>query len=100
MRSRYAAYALGLSDYILETTDPEGPLWRADQDAWREQIAGWIAETRFLGLKVEAFEAEEAEAWVTFDARLFGEGKAYSLRERSRFVLRDGRWLYCDGVPN
>ena len=32
MRSRYAAYALGMTRYIMETTDPDGPLHEADRD--------------------------------------------------------------------
>ena len=38
MRSRYSAYALGLVDYIIDTTLPAGPHWQADRSAWASEL--------------------------------------------------------------
>ena len=35
MRSRFAAYALGLVDHIVATTDPKGPQWQRHAASWR-----------------------------------------------------------------
>lgn len=94
MRSRYAAYALGLTDYIVETTDPDGPVWHEDTDAWRAEIDAFSAGARFTGLTVAEHGADGDEGWVAFEARFVGEAGPQSIRERSRFVRRDGRWLY------
>lgn len=94
MRSRYAAYALGEADYILETTHPAGPLFRADRDAWRADVQGFCSGTRFDGLEVLEESADGDVGWVTFHAQLAQAGEDVSFRERSRFERLDGRWLY------
>jgi len=89
MRSRYSAYALGLSDYVLET-------WHADT---RPPELTLDAGTRWLGLKVldHAVLADE-RAEVEFVARYrVGGASAVRLHERSRFQRVDGRWYYVDG---
>ena len=98
MRSRYAAYAKGLVDYVMETTDPEGPLWRTNERAWRAELEAFARETRFLGLSVWGSGEEGEGAWVEFEARLSRAGRPEALAERSRFVRRDGRWLYREAV--
>lgn len=98
MRSRYAAYALGLADYILETTHPAGPHWRADRAAWRRDVAGFCAETDFEGLTVHGFGMDpDGAQWVDFTARLGQSGRDASFRERSRFRPHQGRWRYLEG---
>lgn len=101
MRSRYAAYAAGAARYIMETTDPLGPLHEADEAAWRAGIEAFSRGTSFDRLDVieEADGASEDEAFVTFRAGLTQRGQDASFVERSRFVRRDGRWLYHSGQP-
>ena len=95
MRSRYAAYALGAVDYILDTTHPAGPLFRSDREAWRRDVADFCQGTRFEGLTVEAAPDVAGDVgWVTFRAQLSQAGEDVSFRERSRFERLDGRWLY------
>jgi SEC-C motif-containing protein len=100
MRSRYAAYAVGAVDYVLDTTHPDGPRWRADRGAWRRDVSRFCAETAFLGLQVHGagFDPDGA-AWVEFTARLTQNGGDASFRERSRFRPHRGRWAYLDGAP-
>ncbi|MCO4773120.1 MAG: zinc chelation protein SecC, partial [Deltaproteobacteria bacterium] len=50
MRSRYAAYAVGAVDYVLATTHPAGPHWRADRAAWARDVRGFCEGTDFEGL--------------------------------------------------
>lgn len=94
MRSRYAAYALGLIDYVMDTTDPEGPQAREDRDAWAVDLEGFVRATRFVGLEVRGSGSDGDEGWVTFRAGLVQGQRDASFVEKSRFVRRDGRWLY------
>jgi len=90
MRSRYAAYVLGLEAYLLETWHPgtrPGPLGLGE-DA-----------VRWLGLEVvQAPVPKGDEGEVEFVARYKVGGRAHRLRERSRFRLQEGRWYYVDGI--
>lgn len=97
MRSRYAAYALGLTGYVLDTTDPLGPQAQPDRAAWAADVAAFSRRTRFEGLEVQGAGQEGDEGWVRFRALLTREGRDASFTERSRFVRRDGRWLYVSG---
>ena len=97
MRSRYAAYALGLTDYVLETTDPQGPQARPDRRAWAADVDDFARRTRFLGLEVLGSGAEGDAGWVRFRAVLTREGRDASFTERSTFSRRDGRWRYVSG---
>ena len=47
--SRCCAYALGLVDYIVETTEPDNPAWDPSP-SWQDDIARFCAHTRFLRL--------------------------------------------------
>ena len=102
MRSRYAAYALGDSAYIMATTHPDGPHFVADTAAWTAQLDAFSAATRFKGLRIlecVGGEADDAEGWVTFRAELTQGGQDASFTERSRFEKVDGRWAYRSGEP-
>jgi SEC-C motif-containing protein len=97
MRSRYAAYALHLVDYIVETTAPDGPQGRPDRRAWAADVAAFAQDTSFDGLEVLGAGAEGDDGWVRFRAVLTQRGRDASFEERSAFVRRDGRWLYYSG---
>lgn len=98
MRSRWSAYSVGASDYIIATTDPQGPLHRDDTACWREEIAAFSANTRFEKLVIrEIGVVQEGRGRVEFFAQLSRDGRDVSFTERSSFVERDGRWLYHSG---
>lgn len=99
MRSRFAAYALGRTDYILATTDPTGPRSRDDTARWEADVARFSATTRFRGLQIlSASPADADRATVTFRATLEQGGADASFAERSTFVRGpDGRWRYASG---
>jgi SEC-C motif-containing protein len=95
MRSRYSAYAVGDVDYIIATTDPEGPQFEGDRAAWVRSIAAFCEATRFEQLEIRAASpVTDEHARVEFFARLSRGGEDVSFVERSAFVRRDGRWLY------
>lgn len=89
MRSRYSAYVLGLSDYLLAT-------WHAStRPATLEPDPAGL---RWLGLEVRRHVVVDADhASVEFVARSKLGGRAHRLHELSRFVREDGRWHYVDG---
>ncbi len=99
MRSRYTAYALGRADYIIETTDPEGPRWESDRDAWLASIRDFTRRFRFGGVVVHDSGHSEDSGFVSFTAVLSTRrDDDASFDEHSTFVRRDGRWLYCAGT--
>ena len=89
MRSRYAAYVLGLNEYLRDTWHPSTrPAEIATQDP----------ALRWLGLELRRATAIDAtHAQVEFVARSKFGGRAYRLHEVSRFVREAGRWYYVDG---
>ncbi|MFB1490806.1 MULTISPECIES: YchJ family protein [unclassified Thiocapsa] len=92
MRSRYVAYVMDRTDYILSTWHPRTRPPKLDQDR---------APVRWLGLtirRVEAGTPEDREGLVEFVARYKVGGRAHRLHETSRFVKEDGRWLYLEAV--
>ena len=94
MRSRYSAYAVGESGYIVKTTHPNNPDHTKEVNAWRESIQQFTDNTEFLGLKIVEVVEDEEESFVTFKAQL----SSGEMVEKSRFLRVDGRWFYVDGV--
>lgn len=93
MRSRYSAFALGLFGYIMATTHPDNPDFTDEKEQWQQSILHFSDNTRFMGLKISEFTDGEEEAFVSFEARL----DSGTLRERSRFLKVEEKWLYVDG---
>jgi SEC-C motif-containing protein len=91
MRSRYSAYVLGLSDYLLATWHPDTRPAALDLDD--------TPGLRWLGLDVKRHaDAGDGSAVVEFVARYkVGSTPAVRLHEVSRFASVDGRWYYLDG---
>ena len=88
MRSRYSAFALGLSEYLLFTWHPS----TRPESIELEPGAQW------LGLEIKDHRLTGADsAEVTFVARFRLAGRAVRQHERSRFVREGGRWMYVDG---
>lgn len=97
MRSRYSAYALGLADYIIDTTHKEGSAYHSDHSKWRDSIHYFSKKTEFHDLKILEFLEGTSEAFVTFYAHLFQDGKDVSFTENSRFFKVNDRWFYYSG---
>jgi uncharacterized protein YchJ len=100
MRSRFCAYSAGLISYIIETTDPESEEFKGDRDSWTLDIEGFCQGTDFLGLEVQQCMVHGDGGRVLFRVDLKQNGEDVGFTEDSRFVLLDGRWLYCSGEQN
>ncbi len=93
MRSRYAAYALKLADYIMDTTDPLSPHCEKKRSKWKENILDF-GNLQFTGLDI----LEEREDTVTFKAHLKQGNHDLSFTEKSLFTHIDGRWRYLKAL--
>ncbi|CAA6814441.1 MAG: Unknown protein [uncultured Sulfurovum sp.] len=93
MKSRYVAYAVGNSSYIVKTTHQNNEQYMTDTKAWKESIDVFCKETEFLGLEILEFIDGDEEAFVTFKA-LLSSGE---MIEKSRFLKVNGFWLYENG---
>ncbi|WP_157541061.1 YchJ family protein [Microbacterium sp. XT11] len=90
MRSRYTAFARGDARHLRATWHPSTRPAALDLDPaleWR----------RLVVLDREGGGPFDTEGIVEFEAFWREGGARGSLRERSRFVREDRRWLYVDG---
>lgn len=95
MRSRYSAFALARGDYLVATHDVPARPGAAAELAASARAVVW------LGLTVHEAPLPAAdEGFVSFTARSLEGGFVSAMSERSRFVRREGRWLYADGSPS
>ncbi|HSV39504.1 MAG TPA: YchJ family metal-binding protein [Nocardioidaceae bacterium] len=83
MRSRYSAYAMGLSDYVFRTWHPR----TRPADLTLDPSLDW------QGLEV----LRALDDVVEFRARFTGPRGDGVIHETSRFEQRGGRWVYVDG---
>ena len=89
MRSRYSAFVLNLTTYLVKTWHPTT---RPSTLEPNEPGLQW------LGLTVNRhIIQDENHATVAFVARSKMGGRAHRLEETSRFFREDGRWFYIDG---
>ena len=94
MRSRYTAYAIGAVQYILNTTHPDGPHYRQNTGQWLAEVQAFSSAMSFDGLVIHKSHEDGSEASVYFSATLSQNGQDRSFSENSRFIRRNGRWLY------
>ncbi len=93
MRSRYSAYAVGNSSYIVKTTHPNNANYTTNIIAWKANIEVFCRDTEFLGLEIIETIETEGESFVTFRAKL----SSGDMVERSRFLEIGNQWLYESG---
>jgi SEC-C motif-containing protein len=97
MRSRYAAFALGLGDYLVSTL-ADAHEDRAHDPALLARELGRVRERqRFLGLRIIDAEQSGDRGCVLFHARIFERGRDVSFAELSDFVREHGAWRYLRG---
>lgn len=91
MRSRYSAFVLGLSEYLLKTWHP----------ATRPAVLDLASDaTEWLGLEILRCQAGgpgEKHGKVIFKAFYRLNQGIGCLHEVSRFCFQDGVWFYVDG---
>jgi SEC-C motif-containing protein len=90
MRSRYAAYAYGDSDYLFRT-------WHARTRPGDAAVGGNVVWKGLEVIDTAAGGIDDDHGEVEFRARYEAAGKPDSMHERSRFERRAGRWFYVDG---
>ncbi len=100
MRSRFAAYALGLTDYMIDTTHKDHPEFSNDRQKWKESIETFSRSTNFDHLTIDEFIDGEKTATVSFTAHLRQGGTDATFGEKSFFVKENDRWLYKSGEIN
>lgn len=94
MRSRYCAYKLGLTDYIINTTHPDGPHYQANRAQWKRDIEDFCQTTNFVHLAVLSAVGDFGA--VPRDA-VRGHARRLVYRT-SLFRQHNGRWKYHSGT--
>jgi SEC-C motif-containing protein len=91
MRSRYSAFAVGDTGYLLRTWHPSGRPRDLTLDPGLRWTRLAVLETRDGGLF-------DTAGTVRFRALYTRDGQRGVLAETSRFVREEGRWVYLGPV--
>jgi len=86
MRSRYTAYCLGNTDYLLSSWHASSRPAQLDADN----------EAQWIRLKIIASKDDHVEFIATYRI----QGKAHKLHETSRFIYEKPYWYYVDGITH
>ena len=103
MRSRYAAFALGLGEYLVKTLAADHDDRRAPPHELARAFSSARHTQRFMGLRIVHAPAPPdpaavgARAEVVFVATIFERGVDRSFAERSLFVRERSGWRYASG---
>lgn len=97
MKSRFSAFAVSNSDYIIFTTHENNPDFTIDIKSWSKDILNFSNNTEFKKLEILEFIDDEIESFVTFKATLIQAKEDISFIEKSRFLKVEGIWKYVDG---
>lgn len=97
MKSRFSAFAVCNSEYIISTTHENNPDFTQDLKSWNNDILNFSQNTRFEKLEILEFIDDEIESFVTFEAILFQDKNDISFIEKSKFLKVEGIWKYVDG---
>ncbi len=97
MKSRYSAYAIGNSKYIMDTTHMLNTEYSEDKKTWEENIQNFIKDSNFKALEILEFEDSTPESYVTFKAYIDINGVDSTFTEKSKFIKENGKWFYVSG---
>lgn len=97
MKSRYSAYAVNDTEYIMRTTDTNNSDFSRDKVSWGKKIKQFMDDTQFVSLDILEFLENEEESFVTFKVNMFIDGVDSSFIEKSRFVKNNDEWFYESG---
>ncbi len=90
MRSRYTAYVLRNSNYLLETWDI---MYRPESISFEHEIC-------WLGLQItdtHKFKSEDNTGYVSFIATSICDDSIVEMKEKSTFIKNNGMWFYQKG---
>ncbi|MDY0051438.1 MAG: YchJ family metal-binding protein [Aliarcobacter sp.] len=100
MKSRFSAFAVQNTDYIIFTTHKDNSDFTSNIESWTEDILSFSQNTNFEKLEILDFSKEQInniESYVTFKATLKQKEEDISFVEKSRFLKENEKWLYVDG---
>jgi SEC-C motif-containing protein len=97
MRSRYAAFALGLGEYLVRTLASTHPDRALPPDELARDLSRAPQRQRFTGLRIVRASSSGDSGQVLFLARIFERGVDRSFGELSTFVREAGAWRYASG---
>ena len=97
MRSRYSAYALNLTDYIVNTTHPASPQYSENKFSWKRGISEFSRSSTFHKLEILDFKENNSVATVVFTAYISQDDQDATYTEKSYFEKINHRWLYRGG---
>ena len=97
MKSRYVAYKLKLTNYIVATTHIDNKDYLADFNTWEKQILKFCQDCEFQELSILEFIDGDLESFVRFRVQLYCNNNDNSFTEKSKFLKIDDRWFYHSG---
>lgn len=92
MRSRFSAFAVGDTRYLLRS-------WHSSTRPERLRLDLGQRWTRLEIVHTDRGGLFDSTGTVEFRAHYREAGRPGTLDERSRFVREDGRWVYLDALP-
>lgn len=97
MRSRYTAYASARIDYIEKTMCGEALVGfnAAEALSWSKSLT-WVSLDVLSVAKGRAKDSEGSVVFVVYFVN--PDGSPGMIAEESRFLKKQGRWLYVGGV--
>jgi SEC-C motif domain protein len=98
MRSRFAAFALGLGPYLVRTLARSHADLALPREALERELSRTRERQRFLGLEIVFTSVSGDRGEVLFYARIFEKGADRSFVELSQFVREDAVWGYASGI--
>jgi SEC-C motif-containing protein len=101
MRSRYVAYIISNSNYIIKTTHINNPDFTIDTSKWSDDILEFCTHSSFEKLDILEYIDGKEESFVKFKVKLTINGKDESFVEKSKFLKnKNGMWQYHSGEFN
>ena len=92
MRSRFTAYAMQKTDYLLKTWDVSK---RPEDINFSKEEAVW---TKLAIVSTKKGSTKDSKGLVEFKAYYRLENEEYVMNEVSRFKKKAGQWMYLDGL--
>ena len=100
MRSRYVAYIIFDSNYIIKTTHINNPDFTTDYKSWSNDIIDFCQYTNFEKLDIINFIDGDNISYVEFKVKLTINNKDESFQEKSKFIKVNNMWQYHSGEFN
>jgi SEC-C motif-containing protein len=98
MRSRYAAYALGLGAYLVRTLAATHPDLAAPRQELERLLSRVKERQRFTSLRILHSASAEGRGEVLFHAGVFERGQDRAFLELSDFTRQGSAWRYASGI--